>query len=144
LPKQKGADFLCQVLDSGANLCYHKIMFSLIFQVAGGVLSFWLAIKFVSGVEFTGEIKYLIMAGAFLGLLNFFIKPVIKIIALPFNILTFGLFGLIINMGLIWFVSLAFPELIIQGIVPLFWTTLIVWLVSYFLGLYHSRKKEIN
>jgi putative membrane protein len=110
-------------------------MANLIFQVIGGILSFWLAVKFVPGVVFGGEIKYLIMAGAFLGLINFFIKPILKIITLPLRILTFGLFGLVINMGLIWFVDIIFPELIIPGIVPLFWTTLIVWLVGYFLGL---------
>jgi len=110
-------------------------MVNLIFQIAGGILSFWLAVKFVPGVEFVGEIKYLIMAGGFLGLINFFIKPIIKIITLPLTALTFGLFGLVINMGLIWFVSIIFPELIIPGIVPLFWTTLIVWLISFFLGL---------
>jgi len=122
-------------------------MTNLIFQVIGGILSFWLAVKFVPGVEFVGEIKYLIMAGAFLGLINFFIKPILKIITLPLRILTFGLFGLVINMGLIWFVDIIFPELIIPGIVPLFWTTLIVWLVGYFLGLYSPsslpRKKII-
>lgn len=122
-------------------------MANLIFQVIGGILSFWLAVKFVPGVEFVGEIKYLIMAGAFLGLINFFIKPILKIITLPLRVLTFGLFGLVINMGLIWFVNIIFPELIIQGLVPLFWTTLIVWLVGYFLGLYSPspppRKKTI-
>jgi len=109
-------------------------MTKLIFQVIGGILSFWLAVKFVPGVEFVGEIKYLIMAGAFLGLINFFIKPILKIITLPLRVLTLGLFGLVINMGLIWFVDIIFPELIIQGLVPLIFTTLIVWLVSYFLG----------
>ena len=118
-------------------------MANFIFQVIGGILSFWLAVKFVPGVEFVGEIKYLIMAGAFLGLINFFIKPILKIITLPLRVLTFGLFGLVINMGLIWFVDIIFPELIIQGLVPLFWTTLIVWLVGYFLGLRPPRKKTI-
>jgi len=121
-------------------------MTNLIFQVIGGILSFWLAVKFVPRVEFVGEIKYLIMAGAFLGLINFFIKPILKIITLPLRILTFGLFGLVINMGLIWFVDIIFPELIIPGIVPLFWTTLIIWLVGYFLGLYspssHVRERR--
>ena len=119
-------------------------MVKLIFQVIGGILSFWLAVKFVPGVAFTGEIKYLIMAGAFLGLINFFIKPILKIITLPFRILTLGLFSLVVNMGLIWFVDIIFPELIIQGLIPLFWTTLIVWLVSYFLGLSSSRKTIIQ
>lgn len=116
-------------------------MEKLIFQIIGGILSFWLAVKFVPGVEFTGEIKYLIMAGAFLGLINFFIKPIINIITLPLKVLTLGLFGLIVNMGIIWFVDIIFPELIIPGLVPLFWTTLIVWLVGYFLGFYHRKNK---
>jgi len=109
-------------------------MANLLFQIIGGILSFWLAVKFVPGVEFIGEIKYLVLAGAFLGLINFFIKPILKIITLPLRVLTLGLFSLIINMGLIWFVDIIFPELIIPGLVPLFWTTLIVWLVGYFLG----------
>jgi putative membrane protein len=114
-------------------------MSNIIFQIAGGILSFWLAVKFVPGVEFVGEIKYLIMAGAFLGLINFFIKPIIRIVTLPLRILTLGIFGLVVNMGIIWFISIAFPELIIQGLVPLFWTTLIVWLVGYFLGFSSKR-----
>ena len=111
-------------------------MVILVFQIIGGILSFWLAVKFVPGVEFVGEIKYLVMAGGFLGLINFFIKPIINIVALPLKVLTFGIFGLAINMGIIWFVDIIFPELIIPGLIPLFWTTLIVWLVSYFLGFY--------
>ncbi len=115
-------------------------MSSIIFQIAGGTLSFWLAVKFVPGVEFVGEIKYLIMAGAFLGLINFFIRPILRMITLPLRILTLGIFGLIIDMAIIWFISIAFPELVIQGLAPLFWTTLIVWIVGYFLGFSSSKK----
>jgi len=123
------------------NLCYHAIMSNLIFQIAGGTLSFWLAVKFVPGVEFAGEIKYLIMAGAFLGLINFFIKPIVKIITLPLRVLTLGIFGLIVDMVIIWLISIVFPELVIQGLVPLFWTTVIVWLVGYFLGFSSSKRQ---
>ena len=113
----------------------------LIFQVIAGILSLWLAVKFVPGVNFTGEIKYLFMAGAALGLINFFIKPVLKIITLPLRILTLGLFSLLLNMLMVWIVDILFPELIIPGIIPLFWVTLIVWGISYLLGLYNSNKK---
>ena len=110
-------------------------MKKLIFHLLGGIASFLLAVKFLPGVDFNGEIKYLIMAGCFLGLINFFIKPIIKIISLPVRVLTLGLFGLIINIAIIWLIDLAFPELTIAGIIPLLWTTLIVWLVGLFLGL---------
>jgi putative membrane protein len=116
---------------------------NLIFQVAGGILSFWLAIKFVPGVEFTGETKYLLLAGLVLGLINFFIKPILKLVTLPLRVITFGLFSLIINMLIIWAVDIVFPELIISGLIPLFWTTLIVWGVSIFFGLSSRRKKRV-
>lgn len=118
-------------------------MVKLIFQIIAGIASLWLAIKFVPGVEFAGEIKYLLLAGGFLGLINFFIKPLLKIITLPLKILTFGLFSLVINMAMVWLVDIFFPELIIQGLIPLFWTTVIVWLVSLFLGLYAPRKRVV-
>ncbi len=113
----------------------------LIFQVIAGILSLWLAIKFVPGVDFTGETKYLLIAGAALGLINFFIKPILKIITLPLRILTLGLFSLVLNMLMVWIVDILFPELIIEGVISLFWVSLIVWGVSYFLGLYSPEKK---
>lgn len=118
-------------------------MFSLIWNLIGGVLSIYLAVKFIPGVEFTGSIQYLVFAGCFLGLINFFIKPILKIITLPLKILTFGLIGLIINMLIIWAVDIFFPELDIKGLVPLFWTTLIVWGVGFLLGLQKPKKKVI-
>jgi putative membrane protein len=110
-------------------------MMRLLWNLIGGTLTLWLAQRFVPGVEFTGEMKYLILAGCFLGLINFFIKPILKIITLPLRILTFGLIGLVINMLIIWAVDIFFTELVIQGIVPLFWTSLIVWGIGFILGL---------
>ena len=129
-------------MQNGTLLSSYKDMSNLLYQIIGGILSFWLAVEFVPGVEFTGELKYLAMAGAFLGLINFFIKPVLKTITLPLRFLTFGLFSLIINMALIWFVDVVFPELTVAGIIPLFWTTVIVWLVGYFLGRRQPKNKK--
>ncbi len=38
--------------------------------------------------------------GAVMGLINAYIKPVVKLISLPLSCLTFGLFALVINAGL--------------------------------------------
>ena len=37
-----------------------------------------------------------------MGLINLFIKPLIKILSLPFVILTGGIFLVIINIGVLW------------------------------------------
>ncbi len=105
-----------------------------------GILSLWLATKFVPGVQFVGTIKYLLVAGALLGAVNFFIKPVLNTITLPLRIITLGISGLIINMLMIWALDILFPELIIKGIIPLFWTTALMWLTTFFLGL--SKKNS--
>lgn len=106
----------------------------LLFQIVAGILGLWLAIKFVPGVEFRGPINTLLLAGLVLGLINFFIKPIINKITFPLRILTLGLFSLVINMIMVEIVDILFKELIIEGIVPLFWTSLIVWVLSLFFG----------
>lgn len=104
----------------------------LILQIISGTLGLWLAIRFVSGVELAGEIQYLFFAGLILGLLNSFLKPVLKFITLPLRLLTFGLFGLVINMALILAVDIILGDkLEIRGVMPLLWTTLIIWGLSF-------------
>ena len=128
-------------------------MTKLFLQIIAGILGIFLATKFVPGVslqvlpgqsslfgiEFTAAWQILVLVGGVLGLINFFLKPVFKIITLPLRILTFGLFSLVINMLMVWVVDILFLELVISGIIPLFWTTVIIWLISLLLGLYQPR-----
>ena len=102
----------------------------LIFQIIAALLGIWLAIELVNGVEFTGSLKILCYAGLILGFINFFIKPILNLITLPLRIITFGLFSLVINMGIIWLIEIIFPQLEISGLYPLFWTTVIIWALS--------------
>lgn len=115
-------------------------MKNLFFQILAAILSLWLATKFVTGVQFTGQIQYLIIAGAALGVVNHFVRPILNAVTLPLRIITLGLSGLIVNMLMVWIIDILFPELIIQGIIPLFWTTVVIWAVAFFLGL--SQKKN--
>lgn len=116
-------------------------MWRLILQIIAGILGIWLSIKFVPGVDFIGEAKYFFLASVVLGLLNFFIRPILNIITLPLRVLTFGLFALVINMIIVWLLDLVFPELIIVGITALFWMSMIVWLLSWFLPKMIGGKK---
>ena len=107
-----------------------------------------MASKIVHGVAFTGTIffipnsetdvdnifKTLVFIGFFWGILNFFVKPILKLITLPLRIITLNLFSLVIAMGLVWVTDIVSPELTIIGIIPLFLTTLILWGVSTFLS----------
>lgn len=124
-------------------------MINFILNIVGGILGILLATKFVPGVSLKiipGESIFLgfpltenwqifALVGGSLGLINSFIKPILDKLTLPLKILTFGLFALILNMAIIWFLEILFPEFEITGILSLFWTTLIVWLITFLLGL---------
>ena len=120
----------------------------LFWHIVGGILGIFLAVKFVLGVSlkvlpdssFFGIIltqfwQILFLVGGILGLINFFIKPVLDKITWPLKILTLGLFSLILNMVIIKFLDILFLEFQILGFIPLFWTTIIVWLINFLLGL---------
>jgi len=68
------------------------------------------------------EVYYLLLAGLVLTLVNLLIRPLLIILALPFNVITLGLFTLVINT---WMVMLT--DWFITGIhIPGFWVSLTV------------------
>jgi len=129
------------------------MLWSFFLQIIAGVLGLYLANRYIQGVEFTGPLFFipksldeflssLVFVGAFLGFLNSFIKPILNKIALPLRIITFNLFSLIIAMGMVLITEIIFPELDIRGIIPLFWTTLIVWGIGLILLKWMPGKKS--
>lgn len=46
-----------------------------------------------------------LIVGACLTLFNMFIKPIVKILTLPINVLTLGLFSLVINGAVFWYLG---------------------------------------
>ncbi len=48
-------------------------------------------------VEYSGGIVEIIILAAVFGVVNGLIKPVVKILSFPINMMTLGLFGLVIN-----------------------------------------------
>ncbi len=132
-------------------------MKKLIFQILASILGICLAVKFVPGVQIkiisgvseifgfkiTTDWQIFIFLGTILGLINFFIKPVLKIITLPLHFLTLGFSSILINLGIVWLVSLAFEELIFLGFLPLFWTTLLISALNLLFGNIFSKIRRI-
>jgi len=66
-------------------------------------LALYVLIEFLDEVTGTGGIKLYIIGGLIIGLLNVFIKPVMKILSIPFVIITAGLFLIVINALILFF-----------------------------------------
>lgn len=118
-------------------------MKKLLSQIIASFAGLWIASSFVPGViikihpesSFFGILltspwQIFLVLGIILGLLNFFVKPILKTVALPLEILTLGLFSIIINMALLWILDIMFDELYIPWLWPLLYTTIIIWTLN--------------
>lgn len=64
----------------------------------------WLTSRIVRGIVVTGVVP-LLFAAITIGVLNAVVRPVILVLTLPLNVLTLGLFTLVINGGMLWMAS---------------------------------------
>lgn len=76
--------------------------------------------------------KYMIafLAGLLLGLFNLLVKPIVKLLSLPINILTLGLFNIIINAGMLWIVDLVIKGLEVEGFWAYVLSSLVISIIS--------------
>lgn len=84
-------------------------------------------------VLFSGDWVGLAIFAAVLGLLNAFVKPIIKFMTLPISCLTLGLFTLVINGFLFWLATWLAPGVDVAGYFAAFLAALILSIVSFVL-----------
>jgi len=86
---------------------------------------------YLPGIAVSGFYAALI-AALILGIINAVLRPLLVILILPVNILTLGLFTLIINAVLFWFTSTIVKGFDVADFKAAFIGALIMWLVSWF------------
>jgi putative membrane protein len=67
-----------------------------------------------------------------LGLINIFIKPIIFILTLPINILTLGLFSLVINALMIILAAKIVPDFTVNGFLPALVFAIVLSFIQFF------------
>ena len=83
----------------------------------------------IPGLEVDGYLSALIVA-AVIALINVSLRPALNLITLPINILTLGLFTLVINALLLMFVSYLVPGFEVEGFWAAFWGALLMSILS--------------
>ena len=127
----------------------------LLSQVIAATLGLWLASQFVAGVivraypqtnffgfPVTAQWQIFLLLGVVLGLLNYFVKPILKTLGLPLEIIALGILSLFINGGLIWLLDMIFDELSVPIIRPLGYTTLIIWGLGTIIDFFLIKNKD--
>jgi putative membrane protein len=69
-----------------------------------------------------------------LGIINVFFKPIITLLTLPLNIVTLGIFSLIVNALLIMLAAMIVPDFRVDGFWAAFFFAIVVSLVTALFG----------
>ena len=99
----------------------------------------------ISGETVLKKVGVAFLAGLILGLVNTLIRPIIKLLAIPINILTLGLFNIVINAGMLWVVDYFVDNFRISGFWGYFWSSLLISVITVLLTrLLLFEKKQIK
>ena len=77
-------------------------MTKFILRWAINAVALFLAVYFVPGVNLEGGFTSIIWLALIFGLINAFLRPLLKLLTCPLIFLTLGLFSLLINTFLFW------------------------------------------
>lgn len=120
-------------------------MISFIIRLVINGIALWVATEVVDGVTVTSDstsnqVLTLLLVALIFGVVNAFIKPLIKLLSLPLLILTLGLFTFIVNALMFWLTSWIAEQLELPFHVDgFFWEAvlgaLVVSFVSWLLNL---------
>jgi putative membrane protein len=102
-------------------------------------IAIFLAIKFVPGIHLQSGLVSVIWLALIFGLVNAFLRPLLKLLTCPLIVLTLGLFTLLINAFLFWLTGqighLLGIMLTFDGFWPIFWGALVITVVSIVMSL---------
>ena len=120
---------------------------NLVIKIVVNAVAIWVATAVVPGVVVSEgdaglgrKIVTLLIVGAIFGVVNALIKPIVKLFAFPFYVLTLGLFAFVVNALMLMLVSWLADQLDISfHIDDFFWSALgaavVVTFVSMVLNL---------
>jgi len=102
-------------------------------------VALFLAINFVPGIHLESGLLSVVWLALIFGLVNAFLRPLLKLLTCPLIILTLGLFTLLINAFLFWFtgqIGHVFGIMLtFDGFWPIFLGALVISIVSIVLSL---------
>ncbi len=96
-------------------------------------VALWVVTFIVPGISTSGTTG-LIIAALILGIVNAILRPILVILSLPLELLTLGLFTLVINALLFWLVGALHVGLNVAGFWPAFWGAIVMAIVSWILS----------
>lgn len=105
-------------------------MLKIIVHIAANAAALMLMPNFIQGITVTGFYPALI-AALIWGLISVTVRPILGLLTLPINLITFGLFSFILNALLFWFVASFVQGFGVAGFVAALLGSVVLTLVSW-------------
>ena len=105
---------------------------SIIFHWIVGAIALFVAAKFVPGIDIS--IEGALVGSIVLALLNLLVKPIISILTLPINIITLGLFSIVVNAIIILIAAHIVPGFIVARFTSALLFAIVLAIVNIFFG----------
>jgi putative membrane protein len=96
----------------------------------------------VGGVHATGIWPSLIVGAIVLGIANAILKPILIVVSCPLEVLTLGLFTLVINALIFYFGLKLVPGWVIPSFMSAFWAALVMSIISWILSMVLGENRE--
>lgn len=110
----------------------------ILLTIVGNAVALFATTQIVPGISWNGSVLGLLVAGAIFGLLNLVVRPIAMFLALPFIVLTLGLFYFVMNGLLLVVFSWLMPAYHVHslwaGILGSLVIMIVNWLIWAFLG----------
>jgi putative membrane protein len=116
-----------------------RLAITWLFNTVALFVATWL----LSGLSYGSDGWALLGAGLVFTLVNYFLKPVLAILSIPFILVTFGIFYFLINVLMLYLTEWIVPQFTIAGF---WWAVLAAIIVSVVNGLLHiflGRPREL-
>ena len=101
---------------------------------AGNAVALYAAVAGVGHASVAGWTSLLVAATVF-GIVNAFVKPVVKVLALPLIILTIGIALFFVNVLMLWITDAIVGGIHFDGFIALVSGSIVIWLVNLVLTL---------
>lgn len=135
-------------------------MIDFVVQLVINAVALLVAVEFVPGLTFAfgPDVWKVLLVALIFGVINTYLKPILKLLSLPVSLVTMGLVGFVINAGLFLVLALASSQLklgfLIHGwpdkaftidvVVAAVLGSIVVSIVSTVLGLAFGQKRILG
>ena len=117
-------------------------MLGFFLRVSINLLALVVAGSLISGIRIE-SMEMGIVAACILGVVNAVIRPVVLVLTLPINLLTLGLFTLVVNAAMLMIVSAMVPGFIIESFRSAFFGAIVISLVSWGVNIFVSNSGKL-